>query len=166
MTLKQLLLLVSALLGFSAGLIARPGRDPSVDYQSNATASASASPSPITSNSKAKKQPPPGGAKHTAVIPPEKAKPIRVPRFDKAPVIDGRLDDEAWKSAVVFKDFYQWEPTDAAPASARTEVRAGYDSHFLYFAFHAFDDPAKVRATVARRDAILNDDAVGLYLDT
>ncbi len=99
-------------------------------------------------------------------MPSEKANPVRIPRFDKPPDIDGKLDDEVWKSAAVFKDFYQWKPSDTAAASARTEVYAGYDSKFLYFGFHAYDDPAKVRATVAKRDAILDDDAVGVILDT
>ncbi|MGI9167602.1 MAG: DUF5916 domain-containing protein [Pyrinomonadaceae bacterium] len=99
-------------------------------------------------------------------LPPEKTQPITLPRFDKPPVIDGKLDDEVWKSGAVFKDFYQWRPSDTSPASARTEVFAGYDSRFLYFAFHAYDEPSKVRATVAKRDAITDDDAVGIILDT
>lgn len=82
-------------------------------------------------------------------LPPEKAQPVTLPRFDNAPVIDGKLEDEPWKSAAVFKDFYQWRPSDKSPASARTEVFAGYDSRFIYFAFHAYDEPSKVRATVA-----------------
>jgi len=91
---------------------------------------------------------------------------VRIPRFDKPPVIDGKLDDEVWKQAAVFKDFYQWRPSDTAPASVRTEMLAGYDSKFIYFAFHAYDDPSKVRATVAKRDAIFDDDVVGVILDT
>lgn len=43
-------------------------------------------------------------------LPPEKTRPVTVARFDAAPVIDGRLDDEAWKSAPVLKDFYQVSP--------------------------------------------------------
>ena len=100
------------------------------------------------------------------VVPPEKAEPLKIPLFAKPPVIDGNLDDEAWKSATVFKDFYQWRPSDSSPASARTEVFAGYDTRFVYFAFHAYDDPSKVRASVAKRDAIFDDDVVGLILDT
>ncbi len=119
--------------------------------------SASPTPDPPT-------KPPKRGA--ARALPPEKANPVRIPRFDKPPDIDGKLDDEVWKSAAVFKDFYQWKPSDTAAASARTEVYAGYDSKFLYFGFHAYDDPAKVRATVAKRDAILDDDAVGVILDT
>ncbi len=86
--------------------------------------------------------------------------------FAKPPVIDGKLDDDVWKSAAVFKDFYQWRPSDSSPASAQTEVFAGYDSRFIYFAFHAYDDAAKVRANVAKRDNIFDDDVVGLLLDT
>jgi hypothetical protein len=100
------------------------------------------------------------------VLPPEKAEPLKIPLFAKPPVIDGQLDEEVWKSAAVFKDFYQWRPSDSSPASARTEVFAGYDTRFIYFAFHAYDEPAKVRASVAKRDAIFDDDVVGLILDT
>ena len=105
-------------------------------------------------------------AKSSSVLPPEKAHPVKLTLFDKSPVIDGKLDDEVWKSAAVFKDFYQWRPSDSSPASARTEVMAGYDSRFIYFAFHAYDDPAKVRASVAKRDSIFDDDTIGLLLDT
>lgn len=108
----------------------------------------------------------PNSGKSPAALPPEKAQPVKVSQFAKPPVIDGKLDDEVWKSAAVFKDFYQWRPSDSSPASARTEVLAGYDSRFIYFAFHAYEDPAKVRATVAKRDNIFDDDVVGLLLDT
>ncbi|MDQ3585111.1 MAG: DUF5916 domain-containing protein [Acidobacteriota bacterium] len=99
-------------------------------------------------------------------LPPEKAQPVRIPRFDSAPVIDGKLDDAVWKSAAVFKDFYQIEPGDNIAPSQPTEVLAGYDAKFLYFAFKAYDEPSKVRATVAKRDSIGNDDTVGILLDT
>ncbi len=32
-------------------------------------------------------------------LPPEKANPAAVPRFEAAPIIDGQLDDEVWRSA-------------------------------------------------------------------
>ncbi|MCA1629979.1 MAG: carbohydrate binding family 9 domain-containing protein [Acidobacteria bacterium] len=99
-------------------------------------------------------------------VPAEKLVPIRVPRFDKAPVIDGKLDDEVWKRAAVFKDFYQVQPGDNTPASKPSEAFIGYDSRFLYLAFHAYDDPTQVRARVAKRDGIFDDDFIGVYLDT
>ena len=104
--------------------------------------------------------------KPTIVLPPEKSQPVRIPHFDKAPVIDGKLDDEVWKHAVVLKDFYQVQPGDNTPPSKPTEVLLGLDSRFLYVAFHCYDEPDKVRATIAKRDDIFNDDYVGILFDT
>ena len=106
------------------------------------------------------------GLKHAIMIPPEKAKPIRVPRFDKTPVIDGKLDDEVWKQAAVLKDFYQTQPGDNITPSKPTEAMMGYDSKTLYLAFHCYDEPDRVRATVAKRDEVFGDDNVRLFLDT
>ncbi len=106
-------------------------------------------------------------AAHVAVaIPAEKAQPIRIPRFEKPPVIDGKLDDEVWKTAVVLKDFYQTTPGDNIAPSKPTEAFIGYDSKFLYFGFHAYDDPGKVRATVAQRDNVFGEDNIRMFLDT
>ena len=41
-----------------------------------------------------------------------KTTPVSVPRFTTPPTIDGRLDDELWKTAAQFKDFRQTEPGD------------------------------------------------------
>jgi len=100
------------------------------------------------------------------VIPSEKTQPASIPRFEAAPVIDGKLDDNIWTSAAVFKDFYQTQPGDNIAPSKPTEVFVGYDSKFLYLGFHAFDEPDKVFATIAKRDDIFNDDYVGVLLDT
>ncbi len=99
-------------------------------------------------------------------IPPEKAVPVSIARFEKSPVIDGRLDDEAWKSATVLKDFFQVNPGDNIEPSKQTEVLIGYDSKILYIAFRAHDESGKVRATVPKRDNIFSDDYVGMFLDT
>ena len=151
--------------------------------EATATPSASATPSPEAlpareattdptsgakpnSNTTAAVNPDANTAKSGAVLPPEKAQPVKLPLFAKPPVVDGKLDDEVWKSAAVFRNFYQWRPSDTSAASARTEAFIGYDSRFIYFGFHAYDDPAKVRASVAKRDSIFDDDSVGLLLDT
>lgn len=112
--------------------------------------------------------PPPNSktARPTVVLPPEKAQPVRIARFDEPPVIDGRLDDEAWKHAAVLKDFYQVQPGDNIEPSKATEVLLGYDAKFLYVAFRAHDEKDKIRATIAKRDAIFDDDYVGFSLDT
>jgi Domain of unknown function (DUF5916)/Carbohydrate family 9 binding domain-like len=96
----------------------------------------------------------------------DKKQPIKMPRFEKAPVIDGKLDDEVWKQAVVLKDFHQVQPGDNIAPSRPTEVLLGFDSKFLYIAFHCYDEPDKVRATIAKRDDIFGDDYVGILFDT
>ncbi len=100
------------------------------------------------------------------VLPPEKSQPTRIPKFDAVPVIDGKLDDAVWKQAAVLKDFYQIDPGDNSAPSKPTEVMIGYDAKTLYIAFHAYDEPDKVRATTPRRDQIFQDDYVGFFLDT
>src|SRR5216683_173946 len=104
--------------------------------------------------------------KAALALPSEKSNPVRLVRFEKPPTIDGKLDDDVWKTAAVLKDFYQVQPGDNLIPENRTEVRLGYDARFLYIAFHCFDDPTKVRATVAKRDDIWNDDYVGILFDT
>src|SRR5258706_2214181 len=105
-------------------------------------------------------------AKSRAVIPPEKAKPIVIPRFDKPPVIDGKLDDEIWKQAIVLRDFLQTGPGDNIAPSKPTEMMIGYDARTFYMAFHCYDEPDKVRATVAKRDEVFGEDNVRVFLDT
>ncbi len=120
----------------------------------------SAAPSATPSSSPKDEAPakPAGGAKPALVLPPEKAQPVKMPKFDKPPVIDGKLDDEVWKQAKVLKDFYQVQPGDNIAPSKPTEVLLGYDSKFLYVAFHCYDEPDKVRANIPKRDNIFDDE--------
>ena len=100
-------------------------------------------------------------------LPPEKQRAVTISRFDAPPVIDGKLDDAIWKKAAVFKDFYQIDPGDNTAPTLPTEVFMGYDSKTLYIGFHCFDDPTKVRATVAKRDNVLGgEDTIRVLLDT
>lgn len=90
----------------------------------------------------------------------------RIPRFESAPVIDGQLNDAVWRSAAVFGDFLQTQPGDNVAPTHPTETLIGYDAKNLYLAFRVKQDRDKVRATVARRDNIFNDDYVLVYIDT
>jgi hypothetical protein len=123
-----------------------------------------AQPPPANGSSSAAKSNTSG--KPAIVVPPEKAQPVRMPKFEKPPVIDGKLDEEIWKAAAVLKDFYQTQPGDNIAPTKPTEVFLGYDAKFLYIAFHCFDEPDKVRATIPKRDNIWNDDYVGILFDT
>jgi hypothetical protein len=106
-------------------------------------------------------------ARGSVALPPEKAAPMRIPRTDRPPVIDGKMDEDIWLRAAVFKDFYQINPGDNIAPSHATEVYMTYDARTLYIAFRAHDEPDKVRATVAKRDDVLtNEDSVRVLLDT
>ncbi len=141
--------------------------------QSNATATPAASPeikadpaaAPTTTSASVVPVTvkPAGG---TPALPPEKANPVRLVRFAKPPVIDGKLDDEVWKTSPVLKDFYQVQPGDNIAPSKPTEVRVGFDERFLYVAFYCYDEPDKIRANIPKRDDIFNDDYVGILFDT
>ena len=91
---------------------------------------------------------------------------MRITKFDKPPVIDGKLEEGVWKQAAVLKDFYQIDPNENVAPLKQTEVLLGYDAKFLYIAFRCFDEPDKVRATVARARQHFSDDYVGFFLDT
>jgi hypothetical protein len=152
-------------LGFLTGVSIRA----TANFQLEATPAASPAPSAASSPNPANETPATSTPKSRGVaLPPEKSQPVRIIKFDRTPVIDGRLDDEIWKSAAVFKDFYQTSPGDNNAPSKPTEVMIGYDARTLYLGFHCFDEPDKVRATVAKRDDVLNgtEDSIRVLLDT
>ena len=95
-----------------------------------------------------------------------KKEPVRIPQFTAPPVIDGVLNDEVWNSAAVFGDFIQTHPGDNVAPTHPTEFMMAYDSKNLYMAYKVKQDRSTVRATVARRDNIFNDDYVLVYIDT
>jgi hypothetical protein len=100
------------------------------------------------------------------VVPPEKARPIGIPKISAPVAIDGRPDEESWKQAAVFKDFYQTSPGDNIEPSKPTEVYVMYDEKHLYVAFKCWDERDKIRASVAKRDEVFGEDNVRLWLDT
>lgn len=93
---------------------------------------------------------------------------VDLKQADAPPVIDGLLDDEAWKNAAVITDFTQVEPIEGTAPSEKTEVRILYDSNNLYLAIRCFDqEPEKIRTTQLLRDGDLGaDDHVRFILDT
>lgn len=92
---------------------------------------------------------------------------IEAVRVDTAPRIDGRLDEEVWKTAKPVTGFRQHEPDEGELASQRTEVRIAFDSRRLFVAFRCFDtNPEEIRRTVLRRDGNFRaDDHVSVLLD-
>ncbi|MEE2876289.1 MAG: DUF5916 domain-containing protein [Candidatus Neomarinimicrobiota bacterium] len=99
------------------------------------------------------------------------SKSTRAVRVDTPPVIDGRLDDPAWESALPVSNMIQVEPDNLTPPTELTEIRIVYDDNALYFAFRSYDsDPAGIMRRLARRDQWMeagsnNADWVGVALD-
>ena len=90
-------------------------------------------------------------------------------RVDRAPTIDGRLDEDVWQDAPLIEQFTQQEPQEGEAATERTEVRLLYDSSNLYIGVRAFDsDPDGIIATEMRRDSaqLLNEDNFQIIIDT
>jgi hypothetical protein len=83
----------------------------------------------------------------------------------KPPVIDGRLDDEAWKQGEWSGGYRQQIPTEGAPPSKPTELKILYDDRNVYMAIRAYDDPGKVHRYPARRDDMIGD-VVGVCFDS
>ena len=107
-----------------------------------------------------------GEKRGNVIVPPEKLRPIAIPKFAVPVTIDGKPDEEAWKQAAVFKDFYQTSPGDNIAPSKPTEVLVMYDEKHLYIAFKCWDEKDKIRASVAKRDDVFGEDNVRVWLDT
>ena len=92
---------------------------------------------------------------------------VRPTRTDTPPDIDGRLDDEVWRSAALITEFTQQSPLDGAAATEETEVYIAYDDDNIYFAFYAhYEDPSIMRANRVDRDRAPQDDLMTVYFDT
>ena len=91
---------------------------------------------------------------------------VRPPRLAGAIVIDGVLDEPQWRQASVLTGFSQYTPVDGAAAADSTEVLVWYSPTHLHIGIRAFDASGAVRATLAQRDQIFNDDNVQLLLST
>ncbi|MBT5874386.1 MAG: carbohydrate binding family 9 domain-containing protein [Candidatus Latescibacteria bacterium] len=71
--------------------------------------------------------------------------------------LDGLLNEPDWQMATPAKDFYQFEPSQGAPASQPTEVRVLYDRENLYVGFICYDDdPDALMAPDMSRDTRLS----------
>ncbi len=96
---------------------------------------------------------------------------IHIPRVDTAPRLEEFLGMQLparWQGKLQKIDkLTQRVPSDGAPASQRTEIYLGYDDKNLYSIFVCFDnEPQKLRAHLARREDVFNDDTVEIMLDT
>jgi hypothetical protein len=96
----------------------------------------------------------------------ERPADVTVPFVESGVTVDGALDERAWQGAAVLDGFVQTRPGDNTAPSRTTVVLLAYDAAALYVGVRAADHPGSVRATLARRDDLLADDHVRVFLDT
>jgi uncharacterized protein DUF5916 len=82
------------------------------------------------------------------------------------PVIDGRLDDTVWRSAVPLADFVQRELREGDPVTERTEVRVLTDGEALYVGAWLYDRGGITPGEKVRDVALTNSDYFAVILDT
>jgi Domain of unknown function (DUF5916) len=87
---------------------------------------------------------------------------------ERAPRMDGTLNDRLWLTAKPIEDFRQREPHEGEAATEKTEVRILYTRHAVYFGIHCFDSaPSRIIATELRRDVSQDlDDYFEILIDS
>jgi hypothetical protein len=93
--------------------------------------------------------------------------PLVASKASVAPVIDGRLDEGVWETALKFTEFKTYKPDYGKEPGQKTEAYFLFDAENLYIAFRCYDtDPGLIKANISKRDDMFSDDYVGLCLDT
>ena len=83
------------------------------------------------------------------------------------PSIDGVPNEPVWQTASSIGDFLQFNPSEGAPATYRTDVRILYDDDAMYVAATMFDDEAsRIVARLARRDEEVESDGFSIRFDS
>lgn len=87
-------------------------------------------------------------------------------RAEKAPVLDGLLNDDVWASAPVTDQFWGAQPYPGRLQTYNTEVRILYTNEALYIGMYAFDPaPDSILQQLTGRDGDGNSDYMGVALN-
>jgi hypothetical protein len=87
-------------------------------------------------------------------------------RLTSPVTVDGRLNEDVWRTAPAATEFRQSQPDEGKPATQRTEVRFAYDDGAIYVGARMFDTMGAkgVRTRLLRRDAMTENDSDILQL--
>src|SRR5438067_10748717 len=91
---------------------------------------------------------------------------VEVPRIEATVEVDGHLSEPPWQEAARLTSFSQYAPDDGGAASDETEILVWYSPTAIYFGIRATAPPGAIRATLAARDRIENDDWIQILLST
>ena len=100
-------------------------------------------------------------------VPEKQGKQLRAfPVGDRAPRIDGKLDDEIWTAADRIEDMVQNDPDNMAAPKERTVVQVAYDDRSIYVAVRCYmADPSKITTALGRRDTNPRSDMIRITFD-
>lgn len=89
-------------------------------------------------------------------------------RIEGPLVVDGKLDEEAWRKAEKGSGFRQYDPGRGTPATERTEFAIVYDEDNFYLGVWCYDSqPGGVMGRSMNRDRIFTgSDFLYIFLDT
>ncbi len=91
---------------------------------------------------------------------------ILATRTATPPKIDGRLDDQVWKTAPLYDNFTQHQPDEGAPPTEPTFVRVLYDDRNIYVGVDCPQTHAPITKRLQRRDGPLPSDGVWIDIDS
>ena len=102
-----------------------------------------------------------------AQLPDDRQKSVSAARVARPPVLDGRLNDEAWRHAQLDGRFTQNFPDAGRPPSEKTELYIVYDDRALYLGLRCHDThPAQTPEWLTRRDRETNADKITIDIDS
>ncbi len=88
-------------------------------------------------------------------------------RAVRPPVLDGRDDDDVWRTAQPITEFQEFDPDEGKPARFATVAKVAYDEHNFYVFIRAFDpEPQKILKILARRDVRPPTDQLKIIIDS
>src|SRR5258708_2206676 len=89
----------------------------------------------------------------------------RIPRVTRAPKLEDFLKNKPREAELTVDDFRQNVPGDGTPATEETTAYLSYDDKNLYVVFVCHDN-GQVRAHLSKREDVVHDAAVAVFLDT
>lgn len=104
---------------------------------------------------------------HPGDVPSPSATTAFAAKAVRAPIIDGKDDDEVWRNAPRITAFQEFDPTPGKAPRFPTDVRVAYDARNFYVFVRAFDnDPRRIRRLLARRDIRTASDQIKIIVDS
>ena len=87
--------------------------------------------------------------------------------FDEPPVLDGKLDDDAWAFAAVITDLHQVNPDEGGLPSEKSQILVVYTKDALYIGARFWDrEPDKIGALLLRQgDFSWGEDSITVMVD-